>query len=137
MQSMMQSASKDEMKQFDLKSLISMMEQHAQGHEASTDLEISFPVPRPSTALHVEEFEDTFDVSPNTSRAHSTLPPIVVVDKTVLAAEARRISFSYTEENQKQDMMMKLTETRQRQKLQRKLLEKKKNQTNSAANAML
>lgn len=134
---MMQSASKEEMKQFDLKSLINMMEQKASGQDVSSDIGSNFSTKASMGALvTVREDEDetvqvykavkaAAQVAPTTARSFSALPPVVSVDKEVLAEEAKRIAYSYNEENQKQDLMMKIKETRQRQKLQRKLLEKK------------
>lgn len=138
---MLQTASKEEMSQFDLKTLINLMEQKSNGHDISTQSmtsSVKVPSYSPSVGaggglLTVREDEEVGDAvkaaahaaPPTTGRSFSALPPVVVVSKEELEAQARRISYSYNEENQKQDLMMKIKETRQRQKLQRKLLEKK------------
>ncbi len=77
-------------------------------------------------------FAPAKDLVQSTVHSFSVPAPVLHVDKDMIVDEARRISYSYNEENQKHDLMMKIQETRQRQALQRKLLERKMNQQTMA-----
>ena len=113
---MLQNASKEELHQYDLKTLMNMMEDKVLEDETKRGRDVQAAVSSASAAVG------------HAAHSFSAAPPTVTMDKDELEAQAKRLAFSYTEENQKLDLRMKIEETRTRQNLQRKLMERKQNQ---------